>query len=784
MLRSPTMAGVSLRDRRRSLLDTACLRGLAFCRAYAAEADAWLADLAERAAGGSARHLALLAVGGYGRAELYPFSDLDVVLLHDGRHDVSSIADAIWYPVWDEGVSLDHSVRRPPEVAEAAHDDVRVALGFLDARLIWGDARIAAPVIEDVASAWRGAEGAAWLGALEAQNHERHQLHGDVAFLLEPELKEGHGGLRDASLLRAVAHGVPRLAQQIDRSTLAHPEEVLAAVRVELHRAAGRSLDRLLLQDQDHVAEVLGYSDADLLMADVSAAGRTIAWVSDEAWRRRARWQPSGRRTLFGRRGRPSPEAPRTIEPGIETGDGEVALSPDAPVARDPALAFRLAAVAAEQDLPIATESLARLGAEAPPSPDPWSPEMRAAFLRTLTAGRPAISALESLEHQGLLSRYLPEWTTVRNLPQRNAYHRFTVDRHLLETAANASTLAERVDRPDLLVLGGLLHDIGKGAPGDHTEAGIGLVAQVARRMGVDPADVETLQAMVRHHLLLPDTATRRDLDDPATIEKVAAAAHDVATLDLLSALTEADSLATGPAAWGGWKAGLVRELSARTASTLRGDASAGGTWVTGDDLALVEQVKDTGRLDVVLAPPRIAVAAPDRPGLLASAAGVLALHGLDVRGANATSDGGVALEVFAVESSHDRWPAEARLRQDLESVLGGTLVVEERLAEKERAYAAGRRPTTPRRTATRVTLDDDASHTATVVEVFTADQIGLLHRVTKALFDCGLDVVSARVATLGAEVVDAFYVQAGGGKVHEAASRARVIDAVRAATN
>ena len=185
--------------------------------------------------------------------------------------------------------------------------------------------------------------------------------------------------------------------------------------------------------------------------------------------------------------------------------------------------------------------------------------------------------------------------------------------------------------------------------------------------------------------------------------------------------------------------------------------------------------MKETGRLDVVLAPPGSPWPLPTGRACWPRRPGVLALHGLDVRSANATSDGGVALEVFAVESSIDRWPAQARLRQDLEAVLGGTLVVEERLADKERAYAGSRRPSTPRPTATRVTLDDDASHTATVVEVFTADRIGLLHRVTKALFDCDLDVVSARVATLGAEVVDAFYVRSGGGKVEDATA-ARVV--------
>ncbi len=792
MLRSEPMVEVSLRDRRQALLDRPGLQGTDFCRAYAAEADAWLSGLADRAAGGSHRRLALVAVGGYGRGELCPFSDLDVVLVHDGRRDVAAVADAIWYPVWDQGVHLDHSVRRPAEVLAAAADDLRVALGLLDARLVWGDERVAGPLLGRATDLWRSRLGAQWLPTLAEQMAERHRSAGDVAFLLEPDLKESHGGLRDVNVLRAVAAYAPLLEDYVNLASLEPAAAVLTAVRVELHRDAGRELDRLLLQEQDHIARVLAYGDADELMAAVSTAGRAIAWVSDDAWRRRRLWQPE----VTGRRGRrrrdrghheghPGATEPNRgeLEPGIALVGGEVALTPAAAVADDSSLALRLAAVAAERDLPIARGALHRLADKMGPPPDPWPVETRQALVRVLCAGRGAVAALEALDHQDLLARILPEWSAVRNKPQRNAYHRFTVDRHLLEAAANAAELAPRVDRPDLLVVGALLHDIGKGFPGDHTEVGIGLVATIARRMGFAPGDVETLVAMCRYHLLLPDTATRRDLDDPATIDTVAKAAGDVGTLELLGTLTEADSLATGPSAWGSWKAGLVAELVERARRQLEGQSTPTKKgWVTDAHRSVMSEVRAGGRAAVVLDPPRVVVAAPDRRGLLASVAGTLALHGLDVRSADVTSEDGVAAEVFTVEVGRGSWPDSTRLREDLESVLDDRLALGDRLAAKAKDYDRHRPATTARPVVPQVSVDNEASASSSVVEVRAVDEVGLLHRVTRALFDCDLDVVSARVSTIGTEVVDAFYVRdADGGKVSDPAALADLEAAVRA---
>jgi [protein-PII] uridylyltransferase len=748
--------------------------GEEFCRAYAAEADAWLSGLADRAAGDNRRHLALVAVGGYGRSSLCPYSDLDVVLVHSGFRDIKAVADAIWYPVWDEGVHLDHSVRRPSEVLTAAAEDLRVALGLLDARMVWGERKLADPLIEKAKAAWRDRLGTQYLPVLEVQMAERRATAGDVAFLLEPDLKESHGGLRDVNVLRALSAYAPLLDDYADLASLEDATALLTSIRVELHRMARREHDRLLLQDQDQVAASLRFADADELMLAVSTAGRQIAWVSDDVWRTRRLWDPTPpAKHRFRRRPPDTQTSPVSADlgPDLQEVNGEIALTPTAPVSTDSSLPLRLAATAAELDRPIARGSLHRLADRMAPPSDPWTAATRDALVALLALGRPAVDTIESLDQHGLLVRLIPEWAAVRNKPQRNAYHRFTVDRHLLEAAALAAELTDTVDRPDLLLIGALLHDIGKGFPGDHTEVGIEVVDRVATRMGFPPEDVEILVDLVRHHLLLPDTATRRDLDDPTTIDRVARAAGNRTTLHLLAALTEADSRATGPSAWGAWKAGLVADLVERADKVLQGEAAAPATpdLLLAAHRELIDEVRATGLPSVSLQPPQVIVAAPDRPGLFSSVAGALALNGMDVRAANVAGEEGVAVEVFTVEVARGTWPDTAKLREDLTAVLTDRLPIGERLSERERIYPLRRR-SAAQLPVSDVTVDNDASETATVLEVRAPDEIGLLHRITRALFEADLDVVSARVSTLGEMVVDAFYVrESGGGKLSDA---------------
>ena len=787
---------MSFRAARQALLARSDLHGDPFCAALSAAADEWLQGLFAEATGGDDTGLALLAVGGYGRGELCPFSDLDVVLVHQGRRDIGALADAVWYPVWDEGIRLDHSVRRPKDVLSVAAHDLRAQLGLLDGRLVAGDASVIVPLLAEALALWRR-QAPAQLPGLAEQGAARRAEQGDVAFLLEPDVKEAHGGLRDIHAVHAVAHGVSTLSEHVDLAALDQPRQVLTAARVELHRLTNRATDRLLLQEQDAVAADLGCSDADELMAAVAEAGRTVAWLVDDVWRRRSLWQTPRAGALRRLVRSPRQELDETLHRGHEAvEDGiaiateggtpaEVVLSRHAPVAEDVTLPLRLAAVAAERGLPVGHNALALLSERSPAPPDPWPDTLLQSFVRVLTAGPAAIAALEALDQRQLLVRVLPEWQSVRNRPQRNAYHRFTVDRHLLETAAHAASVRTRVARPDLLLVGALLHDIGKGFAGDHTEVGIEVVGRVARRMGFSEEDAGILVSMVRNHLLLPDAATRRDLDDPVTIETVAKAVGDTGTLDLLAALAEADGTATGPAAWGPWKAGLVAELVRRVHEHLSGAApvAAPPSQITDRHRGLMRQAERLGRTVVAADTPVLTVVARDRPGLLAAVTGVLALRGLDVRSADVIGEDAFAVEIFVVEPSRGRWPDWQQVGDEIDAVLRGSLPLAERLAEQDRLYGR-RRPAAAHPAEVSVAVDNDASATSTVIEIRAPDRAGLLHDVTTALFGQGLDVTTARVSTLGDDVVDAFYVRDRdeGGKVTDTARLAGIGAAVRSA--
>ena len=289
---------------------------------------------------------------------------------------------------------------------------------------------------------------------------------------------------------------VPVLADYVDTVAIDNARGVLTAIRVELHRRAGREQNKLLLQEQDQVAEALEEPDADALMRPwprpvAPWPGRATTPGADGA-------RGSGRRSRPVHAGGPGIAGTHGVtvlpgDAGIGLTDDEVVLTEAADVAGDPSLSLRLAAVAAEKNLPIARDALNLLGRKAPLPPRPWPDELRATLVRVLATGPPAIAALEAIDQRHLFERYLPEWASVRNKPQRNPYHRFTVDRHLLEATANAATMAHRVSRVDLLLLGALLHDIGKGFAGDHTEVGMMVVGDIGARIGLPPDDVDTL---------------------------------------------------------------------------------------------------------------------------------------------------------------------------------------------------------------------------------------------------------------------------------------------------
>ncbi len=704
-----------------------------------ADADGWLAGLL-----GAEPGVALVAVGGYGRRELLPGSDLDVVLLHGGRDDIAAVADRVWYPVWDAGAHLDHAVRTVPQARRVARADLTVALGLLYARHVAGDPglteRLRVGALED----WRSAAPAR-LAELHAAHRQRAGSFGELAFLLEPDLKEARGGLRDVHAIQAVA--AAWVAPAPGPRVRAAYEQILDA-RHALHEVTGRRLDRLVLEEQDEVARALGLPDGDALLRMLAGAGRVVACAVDHAFRQAERLRRSRPRRRGAER--------RPLADGVVEQDGAVVLARAADPARDPALVLRAAAAAAQAGLPLAPRTLARL-AECPPLPVPWPAPARDALLSLLGAGSAAIGVWEALEGEGLITALIPDWERVRNRPQRNPLHTFTVDRHLTETAARAAALAREVARPDLLLIAALLHDIGKGWPGDHSVTGEAVARDTARRIGLAAPDAELVAAAVRHHLLLPVVATRRDLDDPVTVTQTAALVRSRALLELLHALSIADGLATGPAAWNDWKATLVADLARRVAAALAGEPVPRPAPLRDDQRALAA----TGGPAATVRGPEVTVVAPDRPGLLWRAAGVLASHRLAVRSANATSLGGTAVTVFDVAPEYGDPPDPALVAGDLRRMLQGRLDVAARLDRRARAVRPGGAPAP----APKVTLVDDASQTATVVEVRAHDAPGLLWRVGRALGECGLDVRAARVETLGAEVVDVFYVTDADGR-------------------
>ncbi|MFJ5550380.1 [protein-PII] uridylyltransferase [Streptomyces sp. NPDC093225] len=742
--------------------------------------DQWLTGLFAAAARDTGvRGAVLVAVGGYGRAELSPRSDLDLLLLHDGKAapgDLAALADRLWYPVWDLGLALDHSVRTPAQARKTAAEDLKVHLGLLDARPVAGDLGLLAGLRTTVLADWRN-QAPKRLPELHALCRDRAERAGELRFLLEPDLKEARGGLRDATALRAVAAS---WLADAPREGLAEARRVLLDTRDALHLITGRATDRLALQEQDQVAAALDLPGADALLRSVYEAAGVIGYAGDVTWREvgrvlRARSARPRLRGLLGTRGPATERAP--LAEGVVEQDGEAVLALAAKPERDAVLPLRFAAAAAQAGLPVSPHAVRRLAAQARALPVPWPAEAREQLVTLLGAGEPMVAVWEALEAEGLITRLLPDWDRVRFRPQRNPVHTWTVDRHLVETAVRAAALTRRVGRPDLLLVAALLHDIGKGWPGDHSVVGETIARDAAARMGFDKDDAAVVATLVRHHLLLIDTATRRDLDDPVTVRTVADAVGSAGALELLHALTEADALATGPAAWSSWRGSLVADLVKRVAAVLSGapaaapDADAPSAE---QERLAVEAVRTGGpvlalrtRAETRSEEPdevgvELLIAVPDQPGVLPAAAGVLALHRLTVRAADLRTVelpdalGEVLALRWRVAAEYGSLPQAARLRADLVRALDGSLDVPAKLAEREAAYRRRRGMLPP---PPRVAVVPGVSSQATVLEVRAPDAVGLLHRIGLALEGGGVRVRSAHVSTLGANAVDTLYV-------------------------
>ena len=756
------------RELRARLVADHTVDGSTFRRRCTALTDRWLVavfDQAMQSPGIDAGigELALVALGGYGRAELCPGSDIDLLLLHRKGTKAAKAAEAVWYPIWDSGLKLGHALRSVSESADLAASDVESATAMLDARLLCGDEAVFAELMTVVGQRWQHDRNRT-IPWFHADVHSRRERFSDVAYAVEPNLKQGHGGLRDAQVPTWLDRDDPVLVGD-DVERLARSVLSLLDVRVALHRCSPGSGDVLHLDDQDQVARLLGESDADALMGRVSRAARDVSWVTDELWE--------------------EVDADTTGKSRRRRSHGALAPLDRLPTLTDatnPVDVLRVAAATAAAGHRLARADLDRIAEQMVPIGGPWPPDAREAFVALLAAGAGAVPVIESLDHVGVWERILPEWIGVQCRPQRTTHHRFTVDRHLLETVAVAATLTSRVSRPDLLLLAALFHDLGKGRSGDHSEIGVALSRDLARRIGLDDEDTEIVATLVRHHLLLPEVATRRDLGDPATLDLVAAAVGSVDVLGMLVVLTEADARATGPTAWTDWRVGLVRTLVERTSWRLQGDRrdQYGPMFPSVEQMLLlragITSIEGDGRA--------ITVVAPDKPGLFSRVAGALVLRGLDVISAEVTTSDGMALEEFTVASAFANaalvgevpidWD---RVVVDIERALAGRLAIEARVADRASTYRRRRRSAD---TEIRIRFDD-AVDDVTLLEVDAPDAVGLLYRVTRALSDLRIDIRQARVETQTDRVIDAFsIVDSDGLPIVDADYRVEIARAVR----
>jgi [protein-PII] uridylyltransferase len=727
--------------------------------------------------GARSEGVALASVGSLARGDSGPLSDFDLVLLHDGRSmsgkEVTALADRIWYPIWDCGAKLDHSVRTVGQCRSVAAGDLSAAVGLLDLELVAGDEQVVAAARSTVAHDWR-ANARRRLPQLVESLEARHHRHGDLAQTIEPDLKEARGGLRDMSVLRALTAAwlADRPHGQVDTAY-----GTLLDTRDALHVVSGRGRDRLGLEDHDAVAALLGHPEADAMLAVLGNAARTISYAVDGTVRRAAQSQRA--RVL-----RVGPRRP-VLKPlgfGLFEHDGEVVLGAHLDPSGDPLLVLRAAVAAARRGLPLAPATLANLAAHSPAISEPWSPLARSLFVDLLAAGPGLIPVWEGLDLAGLVDSWLPEWSAVRSRPQRNAVHRHTVDRHLIETVVHATGQMLDVERPDLLLLAALLHDIGKIAGAhDHAIVGAPLAATAARRLGLDEKEVEVVELLTREHLTLIDLATRRDPADRQTISAVTdavAGRRDV--LELLRALTEADACAVGAAAWTDWRAQLLQQLVVGARAALADVARPVPLAEETPDLLPPEIVAEVamGESHVVVHPIggayRIDVFDRDRLGLFADTAGLLAAYGLVVRTARVRTQEGIAANQWQVDSPGGDAPDPAAIARGL-TQLGQGDRSPLRALERRRSVATGS-VATGLRAPTRAMVVPHASQDSTVLEIRAHDRPGLLHEVGMAFARAGLTVHSAHIATYAGQTLDTFYVSEFGGRTLSPARVAQTI--------
>ncbi len=762
--------------------------------------------------------MALVALGGYGRRELFPFSDIDLLLLYEPgiEEKLDPAVEAIFYPLWDADLEVGHGVRTPKACLEHGKKDFFFQVAMLDARLIAGSSGLFNQMVNSFQQTFVEGQRREFLGNMLNHRKRRHRSFGRQNYLLEPHIKESRGGLRDIQAMiwtAQVIFGLHGLSSMENAGLLNNTERLrfeaawdeLTRIRNGLHFVSRRKNDQLYFEHQEEIAKLFDYTDSPALlgvetfMRDVYGHMKTVAVTTDLFFEHVN--EVLGL-TL-------SAEKDRELEKSIEVRQGRIHLTDPDLTKKKVYLLMRLFARAAESGIPIhhRTRRLVndRLGLIN--NKVRCSRRMAKAFFDILknTGKQPMV--LEAMLESGLLSAYIPEFAHLESLVQHDVYHVYTVDSHLLQTVTNLDRLSREepvifsaVVSPEILFLAGLLHDIGKGYENDHTEHGAELAGKIGKRLGLDKADTETLIFLVRHHLFLAHMSMRRDLGDDAFIRRCAEKIASPNRLAMLYLLTIADSQATGPNVWNEWKKALLLELYLKAVQYLDTDRDKidrsreteckkeklfdllGDNkgfdlkWLPEDYLLsftpeeAYTHIRYHGKLkekELLFNSTdldgkwSLLIITRDRRGLLAKICGVLALHNLEVRSARIfTWTDGTAVDIINVDSIVSKeyedqdWDA---FETDLRLAINLRLGLDYRLSRKTAPLKKSSHHLS-HATENRVVIDNETSDTYTIIEIFSKDRIELLYRITKTLTDFGFNIFKAIISCKADQIVDVFY--------------------------
>ncbi len=838
----------------RDQFEQGVLSGMKAARLLSALMDGLMAELFvyasdSGAANGGTVRLAMAATGGYGRGVLAPFSDIDLLFLTGeaaAPADLRVIEFTLYF-LWDLGLKVGHATRSVADCLAQSRGDATIRTSLLDARPLAGEASLFAEFSVSFRAACREAGAAGYLAAKRAERDVRHRRFGDSPFVVEPNIKEGRGALRDLQMMYWIARYIFGTSSMLELADpdgptggIITPQEARLALRswdflwtlrFHLHYVAGRAEERLTFDLQPVVGARMGYTRHGR-MDGVERFMRHYFLTAREVIRLTQVLEPALERAALGPPARAAETDAALLRAGFMLLDGKLMPASGQQFHDEPIRMLRMLQIARDRGLrlhPLAVRALIRNERRAV---DLRGNAEAAAVFLDLLCGRDAehnridgAQWMKVLNETGILGRMLPDWARIVGQMQFDTYHIFTVDEHtieavrilntlergeLAETAPVASSLVDHLQSRRALYVAMLLHDICKGRGGDHSELGAELALEVGPALGLSAEETEMVSWLVLHHLLLSTTAFKRDIDDPKTILDLSEVIQSPERLKLLLVLTVADMRAVSPKVWNGWKATLLRELYARVAEVLAGGLSTTerdtrvsrareavaamldgwkqaevdhflglgypGYWLSFDPethLRHARMVRDAesrkAPLTVVTQPlparavTEVTVYAADHAGLFSRIAGALAVAGASIVDARIhTLTNGMALDTFWVQDAaggaFDQPHRLARLYVLIEQALSGRirLGAEIRKASKTLLGRRIRAMNVP----PRVVIDNHASNTYTVLEVNGRDRTGLLHDVTAAISDQGLQIASAHVTTYGVRAVDVFYVK------------------------